>query len=99
MRPTPELTKRPDEMYPVGIKLVSPDLEQGETIQSCTVTITPDEAGGLKTSGSVVIDQDTVEQVIYGGIAGSEYRVYFETITSGGHVYEDMIFVKVRNLE
>lgn len=90
----PTLTKRPDESYPVGFKYISPDLEEGEKLVSATTEIIP--AGSLAVSGLPVIEPDVVSQVIYGGVDGEEYHVKFKTVTSVGHVYEDAIFVKVR---
>ena len=92
----PEITKKPDEMFSVGLRYVTPDLAEGGEIQSAEVEIIPDQPGGLKKSGTVVIEEDTVSQVIYGGQDGKEYYVKFRVGTSGGHIYEDAIFIKVR---
>jgi hypothetical protein len=94
----PELIKRPNEMYAVGLRYTAPDLEEDESIISCTVTISPGEAGGLKKSGLAVIDENVVSQIVYDGVDGNDYYVTFVTTTSAGHVYEDSIFVKVRAL-
>lgn len=99
MRTIPEITKRPGEAFSVGLKYISPDLEEGGKISAATVTITPSESQGLQKSGNVVIETDTVSQVISGGVDGHEYYVNFIVITSGGHTYEDSIFVKIREVE
>lgn len=93
----PEITKSPNETYPVGFKYLTPDIEEGAYIAGCVVTITPDETGGLKTSGNVVLEPEIVSQMITGGNNGEDYKVFFKTTTSGGHIYEDCITVKVRD--
>lgn len=95
----PVLKKKPDEEYPIGFKYIAPDLAEGETLASCTVTISPDEEGGLKVSGDPVVASDTVSQKVTGGVDGHEYYVKFLVLTSAGHKYEDSIFVKVRAVE
>ena len=92
----PRMTKRQNESFAVGLKYVAPDLEEGLELAAAQVTITPDEVGGVKTVGNVVIEPDTVSQVINGGNDNTEYKVAFLVTTSGGHIYEDFIFVKVR---
>jgi hypothetical protein len=94
----PQVTKKPNEMFPVGLKYTTPDLDEGESIVGCEVTITPNEQGGLRASGSPVIDTPIASQMIYSGLDGHEYYVNFKVTTSGGHVYQDSIFVKVRSL-
>lgn len=93
----PELTKRPNEAFAIGLKYVSPDLGEGASVVSATCAITPDVTDGLKRSGNVVIEPDTVSQMVYGGKDGQEYYAKFTVVTSGGHTYEDAIFVKVRD--
>jgi hypothetical protein len=92
----PTLTKRPDEMYPVGLHYTSPDLDEGEKLVSATVEVKP-SGGSLQLSGLPVIEPDIVSQFIYGGTDGEEYYVIFHTLTSVGHNYTDAIFVKVRD--
>jgi hypothetical protein len=92
----PEIVKKPDEKFPIGFKYISPDLEEGATIASCTVTISPSEVGGLAVDGNPVVEADKVSQTVQAGKDGSEYYVTFKVTTSGGHIYEDKIFVKVR---
>ncbi|MFC1709500.1 hypothetical protein ACFL2J_05570 [Candidatus Omnitrophota bacterium] len=94
----PELTKRPNEMFAIGLQYVSPDLGEGEEVVSCLVSISPDEPSGLQKSGSPVIEVDRVSQIVYSGEDGREYYVTFKTATSGGNVYEDFIFIKVRSI-
>lgn len=94
----PELTKRPAEMFSVGLRYQSPDLDEGGRIVAAIVNIIPNEAAGLKKTGNVVIENDTVSQMVYDGEDGHEYYVEFKVTTSGGHVYEDAIFVKVREI-
>jgi len=94
----PQVTKKPDEMFAIGLKYVTPDLEEGQSILECEVSIKPDEIGGLKKSGQPVIDTPIVSQVVYGGLDKKEYYASFKVVTSGGHIYEDTIFVKVRSL-
>ena len=94
----PEVSKRPNEMFSVGLQYITPDLEEGASLASAIVTITPDEVGGLKKSGNVVIEPTVVSQLVYGGIVNKEYYVIFKVTTTGGHVYEDSIFVKIRDI-
>ena len=93
----PSLVKKPEEMFSIGLKYISPDLEEGMYLTDATVTITPDEVGGLKKEGNAVIEPDIVSQMIKEGIVGKEYFVDFVVTTSGGHIYKDTIFVKIRN--
>lgn len=94
----PVLTKRPSEQFAVGLRYESPDLEEGSRVVSCSVTIDPVEAGGLEKEGNPVIEQDIASQMIKGGVDGHEYYVVFDVVTSIGHIYQDAIFVKVRNI-
>ena len=93
----PELTKRPNEKFAVGLEYISPDLTAGATITAVTCTLSPDD-GTLMKSGVPVIDGSEVSQVIYDGTDGSEYNVIFKTTTSEGNIFEDTIFVKVRSI-
>ena len=99
MRKVATLQKSPAEQFAVGIKYVSPDLDEGQRIVSCTVEITPTVVGGLEKDGTPVIETDIVSQMIKGGVDGSDYYVKFLSVTSVGHVYEDSIFVRVRNVQ
>ncbi len=94
-----EVTKRPDEIFSIGLKYISPDLEEGESISSASVSVSPDNPSGVQAVGNAVIEQDNVAQLISSGVDGSEYYVNFTVTTSGGHIYKDSIFVKVRELE
>ena len=93
----PHLVKKPEEIFSVGLKYISPDLDEGQYISGGTVTIEPDEAGGLKKEGNIVIEADIVSQLISGGIDGKEYFLDFIVTTSGGHTYKDTIFIKIRS--
>ena len=95
---TAVLVKSPEEMFAVGLEYISPDLDEGEELVSCEVTITPDEAAGLKKQGNLVIEPTIASQMIYGGEVDREYYVHFKTTTSVNHIYQDSIFVKVRAL-
>ncbi len=99
MKKVPTLQKAPAEQFAVGLKYESPDLDEGQRIVSCTVTIQPVETGGLEVDGSPVIEHDIVSQMIKGGVHGSDYYVKFLSVTSIGHIYEDSIFVRVRNIQ
>lgn len=94
----PRLIKRPDEGFAVGLKYVTPDLEEGEELQSADVAISPVETGGLEKYGNVVIEPDTVSQYIKGGVNGHEYYVLFTVITTGGQKYQDAVYVMVRSI-
>jgi len=87
--------KSPNEKFAIGLKYIEPDLEEDETISTCVVTISP---SGLTAVGSPVITDNQVAQIVEGGTDGSVYKVIFKSTTSGGHIYEDMIYVKVRDL-
>lgn len=90
--------KTSNEKFAIGLKYISPDLSEGASLDSCTVVISPSEASGLKTSGSPSIDADTVEQVIYGGENNHEYKVKFTVTTSEDFIFEDCIFVIIRDI-
>ena len=92
------IVKKPNEKYAVGLKYQAPDLEEGQSISSVSVSITPTTGvTPLIVDGSPSIDGDTVSQVIKAGVNGENYYVIFTTTTSIGHIYEDRIFVKVRS--
>jgi hypothetical protein len=93
----PEIIKRPSERYTVGMKYLAPDLEEGATILSSTVVITPTETSGLAVWGSVSIDGNVVEQGIQAGLDGHNYYVTFTTRTSEDNIFEDSVYVKVRS--
>ena len=92
----PEVSKQPSEVFSVGLKYVSPDLDEGGRLLSADVSVRPTEIGGLAKVGNVVIEPDTASQMVSGGVDGHEYYVTFKVVTSGGHTYEDEIFIKVR---
>lgn len=91
------LTKRPDEKYALGFIYEAPDIEEGQTCQSCEVSVDPEESGGLSAVFNPVIENDRVSVMVDAGLDGHDYKVKFLTTVSSGHIYEDMIFVKVRN--
>jgi len=94
----PEIEKRPNEKFAIGLKYLSPDLGAGATILTCIVTISPEEVGGLTKQGSVDISTDTVSQVVYSGENEKDYNVIFLTTTSEGNIFEDAIYVRVRSI-
>jgi len=98
-RKVPTLQKAPAEQFAIGLKYESPDLDEGQRIVSCTVSISPSGAGALEVDGGPVIETDIVSQMIKGGTHGEDYYVKFLSVTSIGHIYEDSIFVRVRNIE
>jgi hypothetical protein len=95
----PEVTKHPNEKFAIGLKYIPPDLDldAAESISSCAVAISPSVAGGLAVVGNVVIDDDTVSQMVKDGVNDVEYYVTFLTTLSTGSIYEDKILVKIRN--
>jgi len=86
--------KYPEDKWGIGFRYYPPDLNAGETITSCTVTV-PD---GLTPVGDAIIDNvnKTVAQVITDGTENKVYRVKFETHTSVGYIFVDEIVVKIR---
>ena len=94
-----QLTKRPNEKFPIGLIYESPDLDEGASIISCTITISPTVSEGLKVSGSPLIDGNEVSQVVYAGEAGVNYNIVFKVTTSEGNVFEDAVYVKVREVK
>lgn len=95
---TPIIKKRPMERFPIGFQFIAPDLEDGESIVSCVAEVSPTEVGGLTLIGSpTILNGDTVSQSIEGGNNGSDYYVRFTVTTSDNNIYEDSIFVTVRD--
>lgn len=94
----PTIKKRPVEEFSLGLKYVAPDLEPNGTIDSVVTIVEPDEAGGVKRVGAPTIDGDVVSQVVNGGNDGVDYTLKFRVTTSEGHIYEDAIFVQVRDI-
>lgn len=96
---TPTIKKRSNERFPIGFRFAAPDLEEGESIISVVAQIIPVEIGGLDAVGSPTIeDGDKVAQSVDGGINGHDYHVRFTATTSANNVYEDSIFVMVRDV-
>lgn len=96
---TPVIKKRSNERFPIGFKFHTPDLEEGESIISAVALVSPTEVGGLEAVGSPTIESgDTVSQAVEGGIDGHDYYVRFTVTTSLNNVYEDSIFVSVRDI-
>ena len=93
----PQIIKKPNEEYPIGLIYETPDVETSETCQVCIVSIDLSETDGLKVDGDPVVQSDRVSQVIKGGVDGHDYWVTFKTTTSVGNIYEDKIFVMVRS--
>jgi hypothetical protein len=97
MSRTAVIKKRPIERFPIGFRFIAPDLEEGESIVAATAEIMPQNAGGLDLVGSPTIDgNDTVSQSIDGGTDGHDYYVRFTVTTSSGNIYQDSIYVMVR---
>jgi len=92
----PQLIKKPNEQYPIGLIYETPDIEGSETCSACEILISPSETGGLEVEGDPVVQSDRVSQEIKGGIDGHDYWVTFKTTTSIGNIYEDKIFIMVR---
>ena len=84
--------KRVPEVWPIAFIVPSPDLNEGETIQSCTAEVTP---AGLTLDPACVIDEDQVSVGISGGVAGSDYVVRFKPVISSGKkpVYDYLVHV------
>jgi len=91
------ITKRPDEKYALGFIFEAPDIEEGQTCQGCQVSVDPEESGGLEPVFNPVIESDRVSVMVCAGLDGHDYKLKFKTTVSSGHIYEGMIFVKVRN--
>ena len=90
------IRKSPNEEFSIGLKFVSPDLDEGETIVSVTTAVAP---SGLSLFGSPSINgegSDTVSQVVSGGVDGTDYIVTFTAVTSQAHTFEGCILVQVR---
>jgi hypothetical protein len=96
------VTKKPNEKFAVGFKYSSADLAGGATISSVETTVEkvdPNDSGDiLAVVGSPVADEYTVSAVIEKGNDGKEYYVAFKTTTSVGYIFEDRVFVKVREV-
>lgn len=70
--------------HALGLELISPDLEAGETISAVETTITP--AVGLTKVGSPSKDDTHVYQIVEGVTVG-EYEIQFKITTSAGYVH------------
>lgn len=91
------ITKRPDEKYALGLIYEAPDIEEGQVCQDCTVEVDPVETGGLEPVFNAVVEDDRVSVMVASGLDSHDYKLKFSTTVSSGHIYEGMIFVKVRN--
>lgn len=80
------IQKYAPEILDIGFDL-APELGNGETISSCTATVSP---VGLTLSGSVVISGTIVKQRVTGGTAGDRYTVRFlATLSTGQKIVQD----------
>jgi hypothetical protein len=83
------------EEWGIGFKFYPPDLNIGETITSCTTSVSP---SGLELHGDPIIDNPnrTVTQVVRGGTSNYTYTVTFNTTISNGYVFVDQILVRIK---
>lgn len=87
------LYKHTNEQYYIGFEYISPDIESGETITACDVTVSP---VGLTLSGAAVITGNEVAQFIAGGVSGTSYIVTFKTTISSGNIFVDEMRVHIK---
>jgi len=84
--------KDPDEEIYYGIDF-APLLDIGETVSSATTSIRvisgTDAAPSGMLSGAPIIAGSIVNQLIVGGIAGSNYKVGISITTSIGQVFTE----------
>ncbi len=74
----------------VGFEFISAYLAGGGTITSATAAVYPT---GLTLDGAVVIDGDTVKQMIDGGTQAQAYIVTLHAVLANGEEYEESVEV------
>ncbi len=92
IRPAGTIEKRAGEKYPVGFRYRSPDIPDGVTVDSVSVSAQPP---GL-TFGSGQFSGNEVFAWVEGGTAGTDYTVTFTTVLSDTKRLIDDYAVKVR---
>ena len=95
MKPVAITHKAPLEERPVGLTYRAPDVPNGTTILSTSVTVSPSGLT-LGTSG-VLADGVTVYCWLTGGTDATDYRVRFTSTLSDGKKLIDEILVKCLN--
>ncbi len=85
--------KNADEEFPIGFRLTSPDLEDGETIATCVCTVSP---SGLDITELEVINGPEVSQFIKSGVAGVSYEILFTITTSTDKIWTPIFKVEVK---
>jgi len=92
----PLFLKYSGEKIPVGWILSPPEIDAGETIASCVVTIDPLVSGELEAVGSVIIGSEpSAAQMLAGGLENEEYVVTYEMTTSGSKIIIKKIIVRI----
>lgn len=90
--PIPIVEKYENEKFYIGLQYQYPDLSAGEIITDAEITVDSED---LALEGDAVINNDTIKQMISGGIRLEVYTVTFKVTTSGGNIFTDYIAVKV----
>ena len=90
------IEKAAAEKFRVGLYYWPPDVGEGNAIVGATAVVTPN---GLILDGDPVIFGQRIMQMVYGGVAGTDYLVQFTVTTSNGSIYaspdHDAIIVRV----
>jgi hypothetical protein len=72
-------------------------LDQGETLDAVTFTVTPATASPLEVDASSLgVPPLTVIYFVSGGLAGSTYEVTARAVTSGGQIKTDTILYSIQ---
>lgn len=92
--------KQPDEVIPAGRWGIDwdNDLASGETISTCTVTVTDADGTDVTdtlTSGDPTISGTETSIIFTGGTDGETYTVEMQITTSEGGTYEGEFCIEV----
>lgn len=95
-----EFKKQPSEKYPISLDFTN-ILGEGESISTLYVTATnlsDNEVATTTVIDSSLIDGLICKAIVKDGVSKSRYKITFKIITSSSNVYEDDIFMYVKEI-
>jgi hypothetical protein len=92
-------TKQPNEIIPISIDYVDV-LDTNETIAALSVKVYDPSLSDLTSTMLFAssIDDTLCKASLQSGTSGNEYKVTFKVTTNTGSIYEEEVFMKVREV-
>ena len=108
MSSTHNLTKRPGDLYIVGVDFTAWPLNTGETLTTSntrgSLTVTATDEAGVDITASVIKDPPAVDAtgtqvliVLYGGSLGDKFFLEISVPTSDDELLTEQVKVLVKN--